>query len=72
MTDKKKGGVRDERRMEDEQRKAGARREQGKSAREKVEPWRGDFRAAGEMNEGQASEGPPLSGQCVCFDRVCE
>lgn len=26
-----------------------------------------DWRAAGEMNGGQASEGPPLSGQCVCM-----
>ena len=40
----------------------------------------GDWRAAGEMNGGQAGKGPPLSGQCACvcvplcecFDHVCE
>lgn len=58
-----KGGVKNERRMEDENREMG--REQGKS--EKEEWGRGDWRAAGDTNGGQASEGPPLSGQRVCM-----
>lgn len=44
----------------------GMGREQGK-IRQKVKWGRGDWRAAGEMNGGQASEGPPLSGHCVCM-----
>lgn len=73
-----KGGVKNERGMEDENREMG--REQGKSNREKEERGRGDWRAAGDTNGGQASEGPRLSGQrvCVCvqlsgcFDHVSE
>lgn len=67
-TDKKREGEREMggtgRRIEYVQRKDRGREGAGEI---RWGEWEmGDWRAAGEMNGGQASEGPPLSGQCVC------
>lgn len=71
VTERGRRGVR-----QDGGRKEKGWREQRTSDREAGKGGGGGWRAGGEMNGGQASEGPPLSGQRVRLrgrrGRVCE